>query len=380
MKKICFVTTIYGTYKAFIWNFASYLHNTGEYEIYLICKEEEQIKTHLQDFVHYIPVKMERGFSLSAFQTIKELIGVFKKYRFDFVQYSTPNASFCASIAAKIAKIPVRLYCQWGMVFVGFQGIKRKIFKLEEKLVCALSTWIEPDSHGNLEFAHKEGLYPKDKGSVVWNGSACGINLEKFDISKKELYRSEIRNQYNIPNDAFVYCFVGRINRDKGINELLEAYKNILSKNSYLILIGSEEDDAHLNQELLAWSKNNSQIIYTGHVPDVERYLSCADVYILPSYREGFGMGVVEAEAMGLPVIVSDIPGPTDAMSENVTGIIVKKADVDSLQQAMITIHDDNNLREQLSKNSCDYVKNNFEQKQLFEHILADRKKLLGEK
>lgn len=109
------------------------------------------------------------------------------------VQYSTPNASLYAALAAKLAGVPVRLYCQWGMAYVGFHGIKRVIFKRIEKLVCTLSTWVEPDSFGNLKFSHAEGLYPENKGSVIWNGSASGVNLNKFDNSQKPVWRAEIR-------------------------------------------------------------------------------------------------------------------------------------------------------------------------------------------
>lgn len=379
MKKICFVTTIYGTYCAFLKSFATYLHETGEYDIYLICNEEDCIIDDIQDFVTYLPVKMDRGVSLSAFSSIRAITKIIKENKFDIVQYSTPNASLYASIAGKLAKIPVRLYCQWGMVFVGFEGIKRKIFKMEEKLVCKLSTWIEPDSNSNLNFAHSEGLYPENKGSVIWNGSASGVSLEKFDISKKEEYRNQIRTQYNIPDNAFVYGFVGRITRDKGINELLEAYRDIMTDNSYLMMVGNEELDNNINMELFNWSKNNDQVIYTGQTNVVEQYLSAMDVYILPSYREGFGSGVIEAEAMGLPVIVSDIPGPTDAMVKNETGLVVKKADIDSLKSAMLEIRNNENMRECMAEKAYTFAKDNFEQQNLFEYILRDRKRLLGE-
>ena len=265
------------------------------------------------------------------------------------------------------------------MVFVGFQGIKRWIFKQEEKFVCKLSTWIEPDSKSNLEFVHSEGLYPENKGSVIWNGSASGVSLEKFEISKKQEYRQKIRSEYSIPDDAFVYGFVGRITRDKGINELLQAYKSIMNENSYLLMVGNEELDENMNMELFNWSKNSSQVIYTGATNVVEQFLSAMDVYILPSYREGFGSGVIEAEAMGLPVIVTDIPGPTDAMIKDETGLVVKKADVDSLKSAMSEIRNNENMRECMAEKAYIFARDNFEQKKLYAYILDDRKKLLGE-
>ena len=306
---------------------------------------------------------------------------IFVKEKFDLIQYSTPNASLYAALAGKLAGIPVRLYCQWGMVYVGFEGIKRQVFKAIEKIVCKLSTWIEPDSVSNLNFAHEENLYPQTKGSVIWNGSACGINLEKFDISQKIKYRKDIREKYNFPEDSFVYDFVGRITKDKGINELLAAFKQIYESNSnvYLMMVGTTEKDDTVDESLFLWSKKCEHVIYTGFTDIVEQYLSAMDTYILPSYREGFGMGVVEAEAMGVPVIVTSIPGPVDAMKENETGIVVKKGSIKELLRAMKKLYEDKHIRKEYSSNAYDFAINNFEQKKLFGKILLDRKRLLGE-
>ena len=142
MKKICFVTTIYLTYKSFLKEFSKYLHETGEYEISLICNDEESIREDLPNYVHYYPVNMKRGVSLSAFSAIQSITRILKEKEFDIVQYSTPNAAFYTSIASKKAKVPVRLYCQWGIRYMGFEGAKRKIFKFLEKITCKNSTYI----------------------------------------------------------------------------------------------------------------------------------------------------------------------------------------------------------------------------------------------
>lgn len=379
MKKICFITTIPLTLKTFVLNTAKYLHENTDWDISFICSDENDFGSSLPKYIHYFPIKMERGISIAGVKAMLEMKRIFKREKFDLIQYSTPNASLYASMAGKLAHVPVRLYCQWGLVFVGFQGLKRKIFQMEEKYVCHLSTHIEPDSNSNLNFAHEIGLYSESKGSVIWNGSACGVNLIKFDISKKAEFREKVKNVYNIPDDSFVYGFVGRITRDKGINELLSVYKQIEDENSYLMLVGNEEIYDNMDMELYNWSKNNSHIIYTGETTVVEQYLSAMDCYILPSYREGFGMGVVEAEAMGVPVIVTDIPGPIDAMIDNETGIVVQKADVESLYNAMISIREDKVRYFAMAEKAHDFAVNNFEQKQLFSYILEDRKKLLGE-
>ena len=381
MKKICYITTVSITLKTFVLPVAEYLHKHTDWEITFICNEDEAFAKILPDYIRYIPVPMERGISLGGIAAMLKMVKIFREEKFDLVQYSTPNASLYASLAAFIARVPVRLYCQWGMAFVGFHGIKRAIFKTVEHAVCRLSTWIEPDSRGNLNFSHKEGLYPAHKGSVIWNGSASGVNLAKFDIVHKEGWKKQIREQYKIPEDAFVYCFIGRITGDKGINELFSAFQTLLQKDPsvYLLLVGNMEKTASVDDALFAWAQNEPHVVFCGYTTVVEQFLAASDVYVLPSYREGFGSAVIEAEAMGLPVIVTDIPGPTDAMIADKTGLIAKKADTKTLIDAMDTMRINHDLRTQMGVNAFQFAKENFEQQKLFAEILKDRKRLLGE-
>lgn len=380
-KQLCFVATTSITLKSFVIGTAEYLHQEAGYDITFICDNDETFAASLPSYAHYVPIPMKRGISLGGIGAMLKMAKVFRREKFDMVQYSTPNASLYAALASKLAGIPVRLYCQWGMAYVGFHGIKRAIFKSIEKLVCSLSTWVEPDSFGNLKFSHSEGLYPKNKGSVIWNGSASGVNLNKFDISQKAFWCEEIRKKYAIPSDAIVFGFVGRITRDKGINELLAAFKAILEEmpDAYLLIIGNAELTSAVDMSLYQWAQENTHAIFCGSTNVVEQYLSAMDMYILPSYREGFGMVVVEAEAMGVPVIVTDIPGPTDAMIPNETGLVAKKADVDSLVIAMEELANSAEKRQEFGIAAHRFAVENFEQQRLFQAILQDRKRLLGE-
>lgn len=379
MKKICFVTTVPGTLRSFVLEFAKYMHNQGDYDITFICDTDEEFEKSLPTYIHYISVNMKRGISVAGVVSCAKMYGIFRNHRFDLIQYSTPNASLYASIAGWLAKVPVRLYCQWGMVFVGFNGLKRRIFKFEEKLVCKLSTWIEPDSYGNLNFCREQKLYSKEKSSVVHKGSASGVSLEKFDIAKKRDYRSDIRKKYNIPEDAFVYGFVGRITGDKGINELLLATKNILQsyRDVYILLIGGVEKEGSVNSELYEWSKSEEHIIYCGSTSEVQKYMATMDCYVMPSYREGFGLTVVEAGAMGVPVICTNIAGPTDAVHHEVNGLIIEKKDSKALRDAILRLYLDRKLAEKLGFAGYENVKENYEQNNLFKYILEDRDRLL---
>ncbi|SFO21798.1 Glycosyltransferase involved in cell wall bisynthesis [Pseudobutyrivibrio sp. UC1225] len=379
MKKICYITTVPSTINAFILESTKYIHEHTDWDITFVCDEDKDFGANLPEYIYYHPIKMERGISFAGIGAMLEMKRFFKEQKFDMIQYSTPNASLYASMAGKMAKVPVRLYCQWGMAFVGFSGIKRAIFKAVEKYVCSSATWIEPDSKSNLDFSHAEGLYPEDKGSVIWNGSACGVKLDKFQVEHKQEWRALVREKLEIPEDAFVFGYVGRITRDKGINELLAAAKDLLTveKKTYLLFVGPDEADVTIDAELMTWAKEEPRVIFAGFVNDVERYLAAMDTYVLPSYREGFGMGVVEAEAMAVPVIVTNIPGPTDAMIKDVSGYVIEKKSVVGLIEAMKRIMSAD--LKSMGKAGRKFVEEGFEQQEFFRRVLEDRKKLMGE-
>ena len=380
MKKICFITTVHGTLRSFVLPTVRFLLEETDWDITLVCNYNKEFERTLPENVHFHPIAMERGISISGIKAMLEMTAFFRKEKFDLIQYSTPNASFYAALAGKMARVPVRLYCQWGIAYVGFSGIKRRIFKLIEKTICRLSTWIEPDSTGNLLFSHAEGLYPQTKGSVIWNGSASGVNLDKFDYEQKNSWRENIRRKYEIPESSIVLLFIGRITGDKGINELFEAVKRIMNQRNdvFLFLVGNIEKEESIADYNLLWAKNHENVIFCGYSYSVEKYIAASDIYVLPSYREGFGSAVVEAEAMGTPVIVTDIPGPTDAMIKNVTGLTVQMKNAEDLYTALNTLIDDSELRRSLGNNGREYAVRNFEQKELCRHILEDRKRLLG--
>jgi glycosyltransferase involved in cell wall biosynthesis len=324
---------------------------------------------------------MKRGISPDGLKAIWKMYQYFKKEKFDLIQYSTPNASCYAAIAARMAGIPCRLYCQWGIAYVGFRGLKRWIFKQVEKMVCRCSTKIEPDSYGNLRFSHKEKLYGAEKSCVIWNGSASGVNLCKFDITQKTCWRKDIRDQYDIPEKAVVYTFIGRITRDKGINELFEASKRLMASqpDAYLLLVGPLEKSRSVDAALYQWSQEEKRVIYIGYTNRVEQYLAASDVYVLPSYREGFGSAIIEAEAMGVSVIASDIPGPADAMVHEKTGVLTSKADAQKLYEQMLIMYKNANLRTEYGNNGAVFARESFEQTELFKRMLADRYAQIGE-
>ena len=377
MKKICFVTTISATIKAFLIPFANYLYEKGKYDITFICNRDDDLNNILPSHIHYIPVNMKRGMSLSGLKSIIELKQIFEREKFDIVQYSTPNAAFYASIASKKAGIKNRVYCQWGIRYMGFEGISRSIFKLIEKVTCRNSTYIESESFNLYDFSLSEKLYTEEKACVVWNGSACGVDLMKFDITYKEAWRNEKRSEFKIAEDEIVFGYTGRITRDKGINELLGAFKELSEIYKIkLLLIGSIDGNGNLDKELFNWANSSDNVIWVEWTSETEKYYAALDVFVSPSYREGFGLVVIEAEAMGVPAIVSDVPGQSDAIVQEKTGLAVKVKNAECLANAMEELILNKEKREIYGQEARKMVEQKYEQQKLFSYIMEKRNSL----
>ena len=378
MKRFCIVTTMWTSINYWIKPFIqSYIDN--DVDLTIVCNMGQEYANALKsEFpqIHTFSISFPRGKNIpDSVKSIKKLTSFFRQNHFDMVQYSTPNASFYTSITAKRAGIPVRLYCQWGMVYVTMTGIERIFFKQIEKLVCKLSTEIQPDSIENLEFCRKEGLYDASKSTVIWNGSAKGVDLTVFDINKKEEYAAKIKAQYGIESDAPVIGFVGRLGKEKGCNELFSAFRII--KKSYprakLLFVGPLEKQESIDPDNLRYFLECDDIIKPGRISNVEQYIAAMDIFVLPSYREGFGMSVVEASAMEVPVITTKYPGPSGGMIDGVTGYAIDIKSIDQIVDRITYLLKNRSKAEEIGKAGRKYVEASFDQKEYKKRYIANR-------
>lgn len=382
-KKICICTTLWSSINNWIIHFLNDYHKR-EIDVTIVCNMNEDFERSLKErypFVHTQRMNFPRGINaMGSLKSIWALYRFFKKEKFDLVQYSTPNASMYGAVAAKMAGVPVRLYCQWGMVYVTMKGIKRKVFENIERMVCRFSTHVQPDSKGNLDFCRANGLYNENKSCVIWNGSAKGLNLEAYDISKKEEYAHEIKQQYGIPEDVPVIGFVGRLGREKGCHELFRAFQRVKKEfpTAKLLFVGPIEKKETMEPNILHYFETCDDIIKTDRVNHVEKYTSAMDVYVLPSYREGFGMGVVEASAMGVPVVVTKYPGPSSAMEEGISGYSVPVKDVDQLTEYILQFLRNPSNAKKIGLQGRKWVEERFDQKVFIQKYMENRMELLG--
>ena len=207
--------------------------------------------------------------------------------------------------------------------------------------------------------------------------------MKECDCFNREETRLSLRKKYGIPSDAFVYGFVGRLNKDKGINELIEAFSRVEEKigDAYLVLVGMNDTTNPITPENMQKAETDSRIILTGNVPkdEVYQHMAMFDVMVHPTYREGFGKVLQEAMGMCLPIITTNVPGPSEVIAQGEYGLLVEVQNVDDLVEKMLLIGSDNNLREQLARLGRKRAEEYFDRPIMLNNILVDMNKILEE-
>lgn len=380
--KICALTTISKTMDWFIVDNMKNLSQNG-YEVTLVCNMEDGFAERNNNYAKCINLPMSRGTSfIDLIKMPWKLYKLFKKEKFDVIYYTTPNVSLYASIAGWIAGIECRFYNQCGLRYVSFQGIKRVLFKGVEKLTCKLSTTIREQSPMNMQFAINEGLCNAEKISVVGIGGTIGVSLQEVDSFNKNEAKKTLRKKYGIPQNAFLYGYVGRVNTDKGINELITAFCNLQKEydDIYLILVGMIDNANPIKPENMKIATENKHIILTGNVSQSEVYphMAMFDVLTHPTYREGFGKVLQEAMGVSIPIITTNIPGPSEVVEDGISGILVKDHDVDDLTEKMKLIYKNKEFRESLALAGRKRAETYFDRPIMLNNILIDMNKTLG--
>lgn len=372
----CALTTIAGSLKSFVMPSAIFLSNNG-YDVTVGCRSDDEISTIIPVNIKYIPLSISRGYSVkSTIKATRELYRFFKRENIQMVEYGTENISFCASIAAWAAKVPIRIYNHWGARYVGFTGLSRQLSFLLEKTIARLSTTIRQQSPLNMQICINDGLYSKDKVKVLGYGGTVGADFSKFDISHKAEWNSAFRKEHNIPMDDIVFGDVAAIRKDKGHDELIAAFRKLNNRNAWLVFVGSVFAPDAPSSELMDWAKDSDRVIFTGRVNDVEHYVSAFDCIVHPSYREGLGMVLQEAGAVGVPYIACNIPGPGEIGIDGETGILVEKGNVEDLFNKMQYLINDRHKLKEMSVNMYKLTKARYERSVMLQRILDDRNEL----
>lgn len=314
---------------------------------------------------------------------IKDIISILKLYRYlkeikpEIVHTHTPKAGLVGMIAAKLSGVPVRMHTISGLPLVEAKGLKKKLLILCETITYSCATNVYANSFNILKII--QSLFPFSfKIKVLGNGSTNGIDLKQFDVNHENLKsKSDYRKEFSISDDDFVFLFVGRIVSDKGINELVHAFSKLENPtNRYkLFLVGPSEEDLNpLLPKTIKSIQSNPNIITTGYQSDVRKFYKLSDVFIFPSYREGFPNVVMEAGAMNLPVIASKINGCDEIIVPEMNGLLIQPKNEKSLLDAMEKISSNKTFFESLKSNSRTNIAKKYDQSNLWEIILSEYK------
>ena len=307
-----------------------------------------------------IEVNMERHISpIKDIKSLWILWHTFRREKPQMVHSMTPKAGLLCMMAAWIAGVPVRVHTFTGLVFPTAVGVKKKILMMTDQLTCACATHIIPEGEGVKKDLLSHGITRKPM-KVLGYGNCRGIDLERFDKTQEVMEQAKRLRKEGI----FTFIAVGRLVGDKGMNELVEAFVRLNRENSNtrLLLVGSYE--AHLDPlkpETLSFIKNNDAIESVGSQSDVRPWFAASDVAVLASYREGFPNVVIEAGAMGLPQIVTNINGANEIIIEGVNGTVVPSKDANALYDAMKRMLD-TGYRNALAENARKWIASRYEQ------------------
>lgn len=327
-------------------------------------------------------IEMSRNISIfNDIVSLWKLYFILIKEKPQIVHTHTPKAGLLGMLAALLAKVPVRMHTVAGMPLLETKGVKRWILNAIERITYACAHKIYPNSYGLQSIILDNKFCTKNKLKVIGNGSSNGINATYFSpsfILKNKDHIDAIKSQYKIEGNDFIFSFVGRLAKEKGISELVEAFEYVSQYNRTdlklkLLLVGPFEN--HYGKlEVDTYNKilNNSNILTVGRHDDIRPFLAISNVFVFPSYREGFPGAVLQAGAMGLPCIVTNINGCNEIIRHNVNGLIIEPKNIMQLQSAMLNILEDPQMMKSLASKARKIVVENFSREFIWKEILKE--------
>lgn len=324
--------------------------------------------------VYELPMKRE----ISLWNDLKSLVAFLSYFRTikpDAVHGNTPKGALLSMLAAKLIGVKTRIYMCHGLRYQGGSGMMRRILQWMERLTCSCATHVLCVSDGVKNTLEHDGICPANKSKVIAHGSCNGINKESFDASAySDEDKEQLRYQYGIGKDDFLFIFMGRIVKDKGVNEMINAFTRYRKENPRvrLMILGAFENnqnpvEAH-TMDIIKGNKDG--VVYAGRQLDVRPFLAASQCLLLPSYREGFGMVLMESGAMGVPVISSDIIGCNNVVTED-NGLLVEPKNADDLYLKMKIMVEDEALYKHFVMFTRSSIISRFEQSMLWRKYLA---------
>ena len=348
------------------------------YNVIAVSSDKERLERYGEsEKVAVFPLEMTRKITpLRDVFAVLKLYFFLKKTKPFIVHTHTPKAGIVGMLASKLAGIPHRLHTVAGMPLLEQAGFKRMVLNFVEKLTYSCATKVYPNSFKLRDVIIKNEYCPPTKLKVLANGSSNGIDTSYFDATHfSEDQKSSLKQDLGIKSSDFVFIFVGRIVSDKGINELISAFSEIQESkaNIKLLLVGPYEQELDpLKEETLNQINANKSIFSVGYQDEVRSYFAISDCLVFPSYREGFPNVVMQAGAMGLPSIVSDINGCNEIIEDTKNGYIIPVRDKEAVKETLLRILENKEAYSKIQQNARAMIVSRFDQKIMWESILKE--------
>ena len=334
---------------------------------------ECDVAVNLEGNAKLYPVEIRREVApVSDLVATAKLWNFYRTRKFQAVVTVTPKGGLLGMMAAWLARIPVRIHWYTGQVWATKTGLSRAALKLLDRLTAMCATHVLADSASQRNFLVKEGIMRSGKISVLGCGSISGVDTDRFCPDAQA--RQRIRVELQISDDALCLLYMGRMKKEKGVPDLLDAFRQLRKEfvNLHLLLVGPDEEGLLTDSAM-----DGLQVV--GYTKKGDAYMAAADIICLPSYREGFGSVIIEGAACGLPAVASRIYGVTDAVVENVTGLLHPAGDIASLTDALRLLASDERLRKELGNNAYERAVADFNAdhvEELFERFLREQSRL----
>ena len=376
-KKLLYVVTTPFSVNSALLSHVKYL---SEYYDICLCTNLHvgELKKDIYDCCVVRHIDIERKISIICdVKALMQIIIIITKFSPDAVHSLTPKAGLLAMTAGFLKRVPFRFHTFTGQVWANAQGSWRIFLKLFDKIIALLATNIFTDSHSQCDFLRKEKIIGHKNISVLGEGSIAGVDLNRFFPSTE--IKKAVREQNLISIEDIVFNFVGRLAHDKGIFDLIDAFKivNNQHKNTRLIIVGPDDDNI-LPLLMERSSEIAHRILWVGNSSVPENYNQAADILVLPSYREGFSTVIIEAAACGVPAIGYAVNGINDPIVDGETGILVEKGNVQELAKTMLNLSIDKAEIKKLGNNARVRVEQSFKDIFVSESWLAMYKKSVG--
>jgi glycosyltransferase involved in cell wall biosynthesis len=364
MSKMVFVTAVPETISAFLLIYINSLAEKHDVHVATSLPIGETVRgLSLAVTVHNINIARNPDVFSDA-KSLWKLFLFFRKERFDIVHSFTPKAGLLTQIGSFFARSPIRFHTFTGQVWATRTGIARTLLKQLDKVTATLATFCLVDSTSQQNFLIKENIVTPVNSRVLANGSISGININKFSFDQET--RQRLRDEHKVNEDEFIFLYVGRLKKEKGIPELINGFTAIKTEKCIkLFIIGSDEENlAHLFE-------NHSNIEYIGFKTNISEYYSFADTLCLPSHREGFGNVIIEAAACNLPAIASNIYGLCDAVEDGYSGLLHEVKNENSITSSMEKMVNNEIGLNKMRKDARMRVEEIFDEKHLLKEFLA---------